>query len=72
MGFACKELYKTCQELQKGPVGRRKTVNVLFLYIYLVLASFCMSGLMIFWYDDRFVRGGQFTSISELHGDTSD
>ena len=66
MGFPGWKLYKTCQELLNGPVSRRKMVNVLFLYIYLVLASFCMSGVMIFWYDDnRYVIGGQFASISE-------
>ena len=65
LGIAGKNLYNTCLKLQKGTVGRQRVVSALYTYILLVLCSFCMSGLMVYEYDDRFIRGGQLTSISK-------
>ena len=65
LGVAGKNLYNACVKLQEGTVGRGRMVSALYTYILLVLCSFCMSGLMVHEYDDRFIRGGQLTSISK-------
>ena len=45
--------------------SRARLASTLFTFILLVSGSICMSLLMFYWYEDRFVQGGQLTCISK-------